>query len=158
MPVVSWEQMREHFRRERKRRGLTQKDVAAKGGLDQGTVSKIEGTDPKYAPKVDTFVDAIHGLGMTAAEFLAPLEGLKILREGGKTTLLIPADESSAPVPRAADDTVEEFVLDLIEHLQDFAAARHARKHGERPRKPPQRRAPTPSSQAHEDSRTGTKR
>lgn len=66
--------LREFFRAERKRLELTQADVAAdSGGVDQGTISKIE-RDAPYEPSVIVFLRAIKGLGMTPSEFFARFE------------------------------------------------------------------------------------
>lgn len=65
--------IREFFRAERKRLGLSQEEVAAEGGIEQSTVSKIE-RDAPYQPSAVNFLGAIRGLGMKASEFFGKFE------------------------------------------------------------------------------------
>jgi len=127
MRRLTWADLRGPFRVERLNRKLTQTEVGLRAGLDQSAISKIE-SDPKYTPLVDTFVAAIHGLGLSAAEFFARIEGLPILREGSKTIVAIPPDAPPAS-PRAplTEDVVTEMLLALAERIQDLAAAHHDR-------------------------------
>ena len=122
---VPWPKMRERFKTERQRKKLTQTAVAQRGDVDQGTVSKIEGDD-NYTPYVDTFVRAIHGLGLSATEFFAALEGLK--SAGNNATNVGASDGEAAATPRQSHEDVQLFVLDLIDKLQDLVAAHDARR------------------------------
>lgn len=65
--------VRELFKAERERLGLTQPEVAAKGGATQGTISKIE-IDPDYNPSVGNFKKALAGIGHTLSSFFAHIE------------------------------------------------------------------------------------
>jgi transcriptional regulator with XRE-family HTH domain len=162
MVPVTWEQMREQFKQERlaqKKRGLTQVAAAKLGGVDQSAISKIE-SDLSYTPYVDTFVNAVYGLGMTATEFFAPIEGLKIVREGGKTAVAIPANaETPAVLQPVTKDDLDKFVLDLIDKLQDLVAAHDQRRERQRAAAKAHRKTAAPRpAKASENSRTRTQR
>ncbi|MFA6046375.1 MAG: helix-turn-helix transcriptional regulator [Phycisphaerales bacterium] len=66
--------IREGFKTQRDQRRLTQPQVAAAGGLSQSRISRIE-TEEEYQPEVATFLRAVKGLGLTASEFFAFVEG-----------------------------------------------------------------------------------
>ena len=70
--------MRAHYvraLRAARERGLTQKKVAAAGGLKgQNYVSKIKSAG-RLGPAVEIFIRAIEGLGMHPSDFFAELEG-----------------------------------------------------------------------------------
>jgi len=65
--------LREFFFAERKRKNLTQQEVADRGGASQGEISKIERDEP-YQPGIGTFIRAVRGLGMPLSEFFARFE------------------------------------------------------------------------------------
>ena len=160
-PMLRWEQMRDAFKSERHRqKGLTQAHVAKAGGVEQSQISKIE-SDLSYTPLVDTFVNAIHGLGLHASVFFAALEGLKVTHEGGKTALTIPRDVAPPAVRSptvATDDDIQAFVLDLIEALQDVAA-RHDQRRATRTARAPHRKSPAArQTTASENPRRGSQR
>lgn len=64
---------------ERERQGLNQRELAAKAGLDQGHMSKIEDIDGQemrdLAARI-VFQIIERGLGLTVSEFFARIEGL----------------------------------------------------------------------------------
>ena len=158
--MLRWEQMRDAFTSERHRQKITQAAVAKAGGVEQSQISKIE-SDPNYTPLVDTFVNAIHGLGLHAAVFFASLEGLKVTREGGKTALTIPSDVAPPAVRSptvATDDDIQAFVLDLIEALQDVAARHDARRQTRTPRKADRKSSAARQTTASESPRRGSHR
>ncbi len=76
--------LRDFFHAERKRLGLTQTEVANdSGGVDQGTISKIE-RDAPYEPSVMVFLRAIRGLGMKPSEFFQKFEQLGLTQSSVK--------------------------------------------------------------------------
>jgi transcriptional regulator with XRE-family HTH domain len=74
---MDWKRIRAHYERAfraARRRGLTQAKVAEAGGLKgQNVVSKLLANESK-GPQVETFVKAVHGLGMPVSLFFAQLE------------------------------------------------------------------------------------
>lgn len=129
LPMVDWALLRKKFKQEREKRGLKQEWVAQRGRIDQGTISKIESTD-EYMPSLETFLRAVHGLNMTATEFLAPEEGLQIIPANDKqgATLVLP-DAAVASLPGGVlDQTLQAFILDLIDKLQDLLVAHRRRQ------------------------------
>jgi len=126
--MLMWAELRDRFKAERKRSGLRQEDVAKRGGVDQSAISKIE-SDPSYTPLVDTFVNAVHGLGLSATEFFSWFEGLKVTPGSGTS----PAGASHAESdhirpPEATAADLQAFVLDLIDALGDVVATHDARR------------------------------
>lgn len=159
---VSWAQMRAAFKRERDRRNdLTQTKIAVRGKVSQSAISKIE-NDEDYTPQVDTFVNALHGLGLSAAEFFAQIEGLKVHRQAGTITGIVTShgeDSSISPPPAPYDDRVQAFILDLIVAMQDLVANYEARYRGNPPAPSTDREAPaTRTTAARKNPRTGTHR
>jgi transcriptional regulator with XRE-family HTH domain len=135
--MLEWEQMRARFKAEREARQLTQQQVAQQGGVDQSSISKIE-TTPDYTPYVDTFVNAIHGLGLTATAFFADIEGLQ---NSGKNVMntVLPDVSRDADIAVRLDRTIgglHQIVMAIVDHLQDFALElEHAKAHKHPPQK-----------------------
>ena len=78
-PAMEWEHMRAHYvrllRAAKRDREVTQKQVAAAGGLKgQNYISKIK-TASRLGPAVEIFIRAIEGLGLPPSAFFAELEG-----------------------------------------------------------------------------------
>jgi transcriptional regulator with XRE-family HTH domain len=139
MPIP-WPEMRAEFKRWRKQQRLTQKDVEKRGGVDQSSISKIE-SDEAYTPLVDTFCDAVHGLGISVTEFFACIERLPIVREGGKTTVHLPAHEKGSRLSSDATTELQTLALALIDALQDVVGTHDARRRRPRSPRPADRRA-----------------
>ena len=138
--MVGWEQLRERFRQERKRRNLKQEWVAKIGRIDQSIISKIE-SDASYTPQVDSFIKAIYGLGMTVAEFCAPLEGLQFTAGSDKEPAIVSRDAAAAALSLSSEE-LQAFVLDFIDKLQELNAGierRRQRSHAP-PKTPPKTR------------------
>jgi hypothetical protein len=70
---MNWIAIRKHFEELMIERQLTQQQVAAAGKIGQSAVSTLL-TNTKRGPCVDTFVKAVHGLGMSVATFFATLD------------------------------------------------------------------------------------
>lgn len=75
--ALTWFQIRDHYAAlfaQLRQRGTTQEHVAEAGGLSgQNAISKLL-TNDKLGPKVETFVKAIQGLGLSVSAFFAMLE------------------------------------------------------------------------------------
>ena len=109
MVQLRWEQIRAHYARHveaAKARGATQTSIAKAGGLvqtpadpladpkvRQNTISRTLSGD-KRGPTVQTFVKAVHGLGIPMSEFFRQLEEEIEEAEGGP-----PKKPGEAPVP-----------------------------------------------------------
>jgi hypothetical protein len=71
---MHWPVIRDHFAARLKASGATQQQVAQAGQLHaQTAISKLLDNE-KRGPSVETFVRAVHGLGMTCTAFFAELE------------------------------------------------------------------------------------
>lgn len=135
--MLAWEQIRKRFKDERARRHLTQEQVAERGHVDQSAISKIENI-PEYRPYVDTFVNAVHGLGMPAAAFFADLEGLQISGGTAKNTELTDRqlDADLAVRLDASIDAIQTVIFSFVDRLQDLGAQlERARRQRRTPRK-----------------------
>jgi transcriptional regulator with XRE-family HTH domain len=87
--MIQWAAIREHFKRERDRRGLTQKEIAIAGDVDQGAISKLE-ADERYMPSLMTFLGAIQGLGYRQpSEFFHEIEQLTMTAGSYKKNVFI---------------------------------------------------------------------
>jgi transcriptional regulator with XRE-family HTH domain len=73
---MTWLEIRAHYIALHARAeagGLTQKEIAARGGIKgQNSVSRLLAND-KLGPSVETFVRAVEGLGMSMAQFFLEL-------------------------------------------------------------------------------------
>lgn len=134
---MEWLTIRNRFIALREDRKLTQEQVADKGKLDQGGISKLE-SNLNQGPSVETFVKAVEGLGLTLTEFFAQLENqtntdLKLpvnlvqtpphrRSEGGD------AGSVSAATQRQLFISLGRAILDAAAHLHDDpdGEARHA--------------------------------
>jgi transcriptional regulator with XRE-family HTH domain len=141
--MLEWEQMRARFKAEREARQLTQQQVAQRGGVDQSSISKIE-TTTDYTPYVDTFVNAIHGLGLTATAFFAEIEGLQNSGKNVMNTVLPDVSRDADTIVRL-DRTIEglhKIVMAIIDHLHDFVLAlEQVQTREQAPRKTPRKTA-----------------
>src|SRR5262245_49990939 len=74
---MEWAHIRAELERayaEAKRRGLTQKHIAARGGLKgQNAVSKVLSNE-KRGPTVEVFTKVVEGFGFSLSEFFTHLE------------------------------------------------------------------------------------
>lgn len=123
--MVTWEAIRRHFKHERRRRGLTQKQIAFQGQVDQGAISKIE-ADPAYMPTVMTLMRAIEGLGyVKISQFFAEIELTH--PEASDTTHALSAagHAQDRPVPTASAEAPDRFhaaILEFLDRLKLIAA------------------------------------
>lgn len=151
--MVEWAVIREHFKRERERRGLKQKAVAIAGDVDQGAISKLE-TDDRYMPSIMTFLGAIHGLGyMQPSEFFREIEQLTTVAGSYKKGVFIahhasPEGDSvsAAAAPGPDLQRFREALSNFLASLQIMHAELEQadRVHPAAPAKRP-RRAPRPA-------------
>jgi transcriptional regulator with XRE-family HTH domain len=103
--MLEWAELRQHFRQERRRRRLTQKDIAYTGNVDQGAISKIE-KDAGYMPSAKTLLGAIYGLGYThASDFFREIEQLKTAPSGDTRHVFVSHASSQDPHVSAATTT-----------------------------------------------------
>lgn len=101
-PMVDWATVRDHFKWQRRKRGMTQKAVAIQGAVDQGAISKLE-ADPNYMPSVMTFIGAIHGLGYpNPSEFFREIEQLPTASGSGKRSVFVSHASEGDPVSATA--------------------------------------------------------
>ncbi len=75
---MEWEQVRAHYERAFEASGLTQSEVARRGGLRRGkpaqnAISKLL-NNRKKGPSVATLLGAIAGLGLTPVQFFNQIE------------------------------------------------------------------------------------
>ncbi len=96
--VLDWRTMRAAFIRARGR--TPQHAIAAKGGLRQNAISKMEAND-NLGPAVETFVRAIYGLGMQPSEFFKQLEQSRASDRKGHSEL----ESKSLPNRQVSDTT-----------------------------------------------------
>lgn len=139
--MVEWPQVRERFRQERKRRGLKQEWIAKIGRVDQSIISKIE-SDDTYTPQLESFIKAVYGLGMTVAEFFAPLEGVQFIPGSGKEPAKVSRDAAGAPLSAVTSEELQAFVFDFIDKLQELNAGieRRRQRSGAPAKTPPKAR------------------
>ncbi len=105
---MKWTEIRAHYaalHAQAQAAGLTQKAIAARGGIaGQNTVSRVLSND-NLGPSVEIFVRAIEGLGKSVSEFFVELE------QGAASTF--------EPPPAA----VEVSVLDRLERIEQALEA-----------------------------------
>lgn len=126
---------------ERERRGLNQRQLAAKAGVDQGHMSKIENVDGEemrdLAARI-VFQLVERGLGVPLSEFFAQLEGLSVPE---------PIGTDRAPAPDevgSVDETVSSLTTqDRVFYKIGKAIAAIVEQHqSEGERRPNRRSAP----------------
>jgi transcriptional regulator with XRE-family HTH domain len=71
---MDWTTIRTQYRALLRQSGVTQADVARRGGLSgQNAISKLLANTHR-GPSVETFIKAVDGLGLSLAEFFAAIE------------------------------------------------------------------------------------
>jgi transcriptional regulator with XRE-family HTH domain len=76
MQRLDWPRIRTHYTAHlaaARKAGQTQQMIARAGGLRQNAISKLQ-RNHNQGPSVETFVKAVHGLGLTLADFFGELE------------------------------------------------------------------------------------
>jgi|SRR5262245_32124481 len=68
-----WKQVREHYRERMRAAKRNQKHIAAAGGIQQSSVSKLL-HNRHLGPSVEIFLNAVEGLGIPVSEFFRQLE------------------------------------------------------------------------------------
>jgi transcriptional regulator with XRE-family HTH domain len=118
---MEWLAIRNRFIRLREARDLTQQEVAEKGKIKQGAISKLE-SNLNQGPSVETFVKAVEGLGLTLTEFFAQIER-RSPKADLKTDTLKPTVVSSGPPPSLSEHSDPQLVdlaracLEAAEHM-----------------------------------------
>lgn len=129
------EVFRKFLRDERRRRGLTQEQLAQKAGVRQGTISKWE-TDPECEPGVGTFARVMRdGLQLEATvlyqRFVVDRLSPKRAVAGGRPDDALPA---LAPQSKVFGEVTENLVGEIAElrarvkQLEKAATATHRRQ------------------------------
>lgn len=113
---MEWTQIREHFERLFIESRLTQKEVGRNGGLAQNLISKLL-ENKKKGPSVQTFVNAVLGLGMPLTRFFAQLE-----HQSSPTDLDVPPGPPS-PRKSQVDDETSRQLQRAFKGLRDAAIA-----------------------------------
>ena len=147
---VEWKTIRAEYERAfraAKLRGASQSSVALTGGLvdadgrpQQNVISKILSNDG-LGPRVETFVHAVEGLGLSVSRFFARVEHRQV---HGAELVSIEEEEEDPARPRE-EDRRHAFVLEtlvgvLAEGLEDPARHRLARRLTRRRRRSRKRR------------------
>lgn len=101
---MDWPEILAHFRQLYVARGLTQEALAARGGIDQNDVSRLLKND-RLGPYVQTFVRAVHGLGMSLGEFFADLDAAAAAHHSDGQSAAPPAAGERAPLRATSSST-----------------------------------------------------
>ena len=112
---------------ERERQGLNQRELAAKAGLDQGHMSKIENVDGEamrdLAARI-VFQVVERGLGVPLSAFFARIEGVS-----APASTQARADRLPSIAPSDRDkETVIQTLAELLARASERADAAHSRQ------------------------------
>ena len=97
-------------------RGLSQKEVAEAGGLEQSRVSEIE--RGRYLPGLDMAMRLATGLGVTLTEIIAQWEGTRPATKAGA-----PGQRVGRRMPAAALDVPQEDLFRRVRGLWELMTA-----------------------------------